>query len=108
MIRRQKSMQFLGGYYAFPGGKVDPGDAIPGMFARCRGVDAADAERVIPSVDGLPALAFWVSVARELCEETGVLVAQEEHGRPVDARHPAVLERIEALRRALVSFQEPF
>lgn len=28
MIRRQTSMRFLGGYYAFPGGKVDAADAI--------------------------------------------------------------------------------
>ena len=28
MIRRQKSMRFLGGFYAFPGGKVEPTDEI--------------------------------------------------------------------------------
>ena len=26
MIRRNRGMKFLGGYYAFPGGKVDAGD----------------------------------------------------------------------------------
>ena len=26
MIRRQKSMRFLGGFYAFPGGKVEGAD----------------------------------------------------------------------------------
>ena len=30
MIRRQKSMRFLGGFYAFPGGKVDPADGVRG------------------------------------------------------------------------------
>jgi ribonuclease/clavin/mitogillin len=107
MIRRQKSMQFLGGYYAFPGGKVDPGDGVPDMVARCRGLDSADAERVIPSLDGVPALTFWVSAARELYEETGVLVAQDERGRPIDGQDPAVIERIEIVRRALVSVREP-
>jgi len=108
MIRRQKSMQFLGGYYAFPGGKVDPGDAVPEMLDRCRGLQQVDAERAVPSVDGVPALAFWVSAARELCEETGVLVARDEHDRPVDGQDPTVGERIEAVRRALVSVREPF
>src|SRR5262249_60203444 len=78
------------------------------MFARCGGIAPADAERVIPSVEGLPALAFWVSVARELCEETGVLVAQDDSGHPIDARDDPARERIEGVRRALVSVQEPF
>ena len=34
MIRRQKSMRFLGGFYAFPGGKVDPEDGEPQILAR--------------------------------------------------------------------------
>jgi hypothetical protein len=38
MIRRQKNMRFLGGYYAFPGGKVDAADATAEAFARCRGL----------------------------------------------------------------------
>jgi 8-oxo-dGTP pyrophosphatase MutT (NUDIX family) len=107
MIRRQKSMQFLGGYYAFPGGKLDPGDAIPEMLSRCRGLAPAQAERAIPSLEGVPALTFWVSAARELLEETGVLVAQDGSGRPIDGRDRAVAERIETMRRALVSVREP-
>ncbi len=35
MIRRQTSMRFLGGYYAFPGGAVDPADRTSAAFARC-------------------------------------------------------------------------
>src|SRR5438876_881481 len=34
MIRRQRSMKFLGGFYAFPGGKVDPADGAPAALAR--------------------------------------------------------------------------
>src|SRR5947207_703105 len=29
MIRRNRGMKFLGGYYAFPGGKVDPAEVEP-------------------------------------------------------------------------------
>src|SRR5215475_16010200 len=83
MIRRQKSMRFLGGFYAFPGGKVDPEDGAPEMRARCRGLTAAEAERLLPSMHGAPALAYWVTAARELLEETGVLPACDTTGRPV-------------------------
>ena len=52
MIRRQKSMRFLGGFYAFPGGKVDPEDALPALHGRCRGLDPAARGAAIPSADG--------------------------------------------------------
>ena len=105
MIRRQKSMQFLGGYYAFPGGKVEAEDAAPTMFERCRGLDPAGAERTLSSLEGIPALTFWVSAARELLEETGVLVARDGAGRAIDGRDGAVARRVEAMRRALVADQ---
>ncbi len=103
MIRRQKSMRFLGGFYAFPGGKVDPGDALPALHGRCRGLDPADAGQAIPSAEGLPALAFWVAAARELLEETGVLVARDEDGRPIDCGEPGLAERVEAMRRDVIA-----
>ena len=107
MIRRQKSMRFLGGYYAFPGGKLEPADAGTAMFDRCRGLGPADAEQALPSLEGIPALTFWVSAARELLEETGVLVARDEDGRPIDGRDRAVARRVETIRQALVADRAP-
>jgi ribonuclease/clavin/mitogillin len=107
MIRRQKSMRFLGGYYAFPGGRVDPEDAAPVILSRCRGILAAEAERTLSSTEGLPALSFWVAAARELLEETGVLPARDARG-PIDAEDAAVLERVTAMRHALVSGKARF
>jgi len=108
VIRRQKSMRFLGGYYAFPGGSLDPDDGLPQMFGRCRGLEAAGAERAIPSADGIPALSFWVSAARELLEETGVLVARDGEGRAIDGQDHAVAGRVDTMRRALVGARAPF
>jgi ribonuclease/clavin/mitogillin len=107
MIRRQKSMRFLGGYYAFPGGRVDPEDAAPDIFTRCRGLLPADPEDVFGSADGLPALSFWVAAARELLEETGVLSALDARG-PIDAQDRTVQERVAAMRRALMAAEAPF
>ena len=107
MIRRQKSMRFLGGYYAFPGGKLEREDGGPAMFDRCRGLEPAAAERAFSSRDGIPALTFWVSAARELLEETGVLVARDEDGRAIDAQDRAVARRVETMRQALVADRAP-
>ena len=107
MIRRQKSMRFLGGFYAFPGGKVDPEDGAPDILARCRGISEAEAGRLLPSEDGVPALAFWVAAARELLEETGVLPACDATGRAVAAVDRDGAARIDALREAHMTKREP-
>src|SRR6266566_9836142 len=71
MVRRQRSMKFLGGFYAFPGGKVDPSDADSSVLAGCCGIGAADAAACFPAHGELPPLAFWVTAVRELLEESG-------------------------------------
>ena len=59
MVRRQRSMKFLGGFYAFPGGKVDPGDAASTLLAGCLGLDAARAAQCFPAHGALLAEAGW-------------------------------------------------
>jgi 8-oxo-dGTP pyrophosphatase MutT (NUDIX family) len=108
MIRRQKSMRFLGGFYAFPGGKVEPADAVEAALDRCRGISAAAALDAFPVSDGFPPLAFWVTAARELVEETGLVAGCDAEDRPLDARDPGVRDRVERLRHALVAEEAPF
>jgi 8-oxo-dGTP pyrophosphatase MutT (NUDIX family) len=107
MIRRQKGMKFLGGYYAFPGGRVDPADGASESLARCHGVGVDDAERVLAD-GGLPALAYWMTAIRELLEESGLLVACDGRGGPLDAEQPAVAAGIQRCRKALMANEAPF
>jgi len=59
-VRRSQKLAFLGGFYAFPGGKLDPPD--PGVpVANCTDAETA---------------AAISCAARELFEETGVLLAR--------------------------------
>ncbi len=107
MIRRQRGMKFLGGYYAFPGGRVDAADGAPESLARCLGMTRAAAERIFPGA-ALPALAYWMTAIRELLEESGLLVACDGAGRPLDARQPTVAAGIERCRKALMASEAPF
>ena len=102
MVRRQRSMKFLGGFYAFPGGKVDPGDAVSSVLDGCRGLDAARAAECFPAHGDLPPLAFWVTAVRELLEESGVVLACNGAGLVADPREPRVAARADAARQALV------
>jgi ribonuclease/clavin/mitogillin len=99
MIRRHESMKFLGGYYALPGGRVDAADSTADALACCHGLDLADAETLL-SGEGPPALAFWVTAVRELLEESGVLLACDTSGRPIDGRRR---DLIAGLRKELMA-----
>ena len=109
LIRRARDMRFLGGYYAFPGGKVDLADRSHDALARTRGLapDAA-AQAIGDPSDEVPALAYWLAGAREVFEETGMLLARDAEGRPVAAWAPDVAPRLEAHRRALVRGERSF
>src|SRR3972149_7463090 len=103
MIRRQEAMRFLGVFSASPGGRVSPVHATPETVARVRGLDAETAAGRLRNEEGLPSLAFWVAAIRELFEETGVLMACDAQGAPIDHRDPAVADQVERSRKALMA-----
>ena len=78
------------------------------VLGRCRGITVAEAERLVPSEEGLPSLAFWVAAARELLEETGVLPACDRTGRPIACGEPGAAARIEAFRGDHMAKRAPF
>src|SRR5919109_3290867 len=74
-VRRGEQLRFAGGFYAFPGGRVDVADAaLPLMRAE----SLTPAER-----------ACIAAAARELFEETGVLLAPGAQRIPSEARRAA-------------------
>jgi glyoxylase-like metal-dependent hydrolase (beta-lactamase superfamily II) len=77
-VRREQVLAFAGGFYAFPGGKVDREDAAVVV----RGASGEEA-------------AVRAAAARELFEETGVLVAE--------GAERLSQERVRELRRALLA-----
>jgi len=82
MIRRQESLRFLGGYYAFPGGRVDPDDYGLARAMQARGGRAVGEAVRPPGVPpgGGVGRAHRVAAVRELYEECGVLLARPAAG----------------------------
>jgi 8-oxo-dGTP pyrophosphatase MutT (NUDIX family) len=102
-------MRFLGGYHAFPGGKVDLADWRPEALERVHGLTPEEARaRLADPDDAVPALAYWLTAVRELFEETGLLLAVTADGEPVDIGAPEVAARLEAHRQALVRGEASF
>lgn len=80
LVLRGATQRVFPSTYVFPGGKVDPADA---------GVPVRERDPAVPAED-------YVAVARELFEETGVLVAARTDGRPLDPS-PLPIRRVALL-----------
>ena len=103
LTRRPQEMRFLGGFYVFPGGTVHRDDHSPRALERCRGLTAADAQRVLGnSHTPEEALGHWVAVVRELFEEVGILLCVDESGEQVQLSAAGKKRLIEDRRRAVV------
>lgn len=88
MVERHHQIDFATGALVFPGGKVDPSDAAPGLRERCSGARDLDDQ----------ALAVRVAAIRETFEESGVLLARPR-GRE-KLLSPDRLRRIDETYRA--------
>ena len=103
MLERHRQIDFAPGAMVFPGGKLDPEDAVPTLHAHCRGV-----EELAPE-----AVALRVGALREAFEECGVLLArprggdalvsaerafaiEARHRKPLHAGESGLLEIVEA------------
>jgi glyoxylase-like metal-dependent hydrolase (beta-lactamase superfamily II)/8-oxo-dGTP pyrophosphatase MutT (NUDIX family) len=87
VVRRAEKLRFFGGFVAFPGGKVAPEDRESKLISPdARGcVDNSEADRC-------------VTAARELFEETGVLLARHQ-----DGAFPSSGSILQYLRRKLIA-----
>src|SRR5262249_33566656 len=91
IVRRAEMLRFMGGFYAFPGGKVAPADWDAPLAAN----------EAVRSPDD-PSDRY-VTAARELFEETGVLV-----GRKADGTFPDSGTVLEYLRGKLIADEITF
>ena len=107
MVRRARGASFMGGVSVFPGGRVDDADTDEALLGRCVGLSEAEAAERLGVTGG--ALGYYVAALRELFEESGVLLALEEDGRPLvlgGERAERIAEQRRAVNRGELSFLE--
>jgi glyoxylase-like metal-dependent hydrolase (beta-lactamase superfamily II)/8-oxo-dGTP pyrophosphatase MutT (NUDIX family) len=98
LLQRTQNAAFLAGAHVFPGGALDKADRDIRVLRRVAGITDAEASaRLGVDVGGL---AYWVAAMRECFEEAGILLAEGEDGRPVDAARAAALASHRALLHA--------
>jgi len=97
LVKRHIKSDFVGGAHVFPGGVVEPADALD--EALCAGRTDDSASKTL----GLPrgGLAYWVAAIRECFEEAGILLAYDSQGRIMTFEGEHIGERFRSYRRAL-------
>lgn len=88
MTKRQKHLKFLGGFYCFPGGKVEKQDYSDVNIRRLRGIDYQSALNILGINDNLKNedkinpiyFGYWIAGFRELFEEIGILLVEDKNG----------------------------
>ena len=105
LLQRTKSAAFLAGAHVFPGGALDKADQDARVLRRVHGLSEAEANALLGVAAG--GLAYWVAAVRECFEEAGILLAQGEDGRALDAARVAQLTQYRgALHAGKLAFAE--
>ncbi len=82
MAKRTKRVAFAPDAWVFPGGRVDDADFDPGLFDACDGLsDIVASERLGLEEGGL---AWWIAAAREVLEESTILLGATESADPAE------------------------
>jgi len=89
LLQRTRDAAFLGGAHVFPGGALDRADRDVRVLRRVAGLTDAEASARLGVEAG--GLAYWVAAIRECFEEAGILLAEDEEGRPIDGPRVATL-----------------
>lgn len=105
MVKRSDRSSFVGGFYVFPGGRVEEQDALAAAQQLCDGVDVA--QHNLPGMSQAEAVAYHLAALRELYEEAGVLLVRNAAQRFISFEDTHLQQLFEGYRVASRHFQLP-
>jgi len=92
MVRRHDNAGVLGGAHVFPGGKLDPTDAVDDAGALDLAPEDCARRLSEPGLSAAEAVALHVAALRETWEEVGLFIG---HGPAAEAEHQMLAARID-------------
>ena len=103
LVRRNDKQEFMGGYFVFPGGLVDPQDCDPDLWENhCLPVSAMPGLMIQePALPEPAARGLFIAAIRETFEECGILLAVPECGSAFDFTDADTEARFKAYRMRL-------
>nr|WP_263326465.1 NUDIX hydrolase [Neobacillus sp. Marseille-Q6967] len=93
LTKRPVSMKFMGGFHVFPGGAVEKTDQ-----------QVLDSTHILSNIQHSISLSYYLTAARELFEEVGVLLVTDKDGNPFQLPK----DKIRAYRQQLVNGEISF
>jgi recombination protein RecT len=82
LVQHRPAATGAAGAYGFPGGLLEPTDALPPALALSREFTAAEAMLRLPDVEPASrALSFWIAALRVTFDQAGILLARYGDGR---------------------------
>ncbi len=109
LIQRAKGMKFLGGVYAFPGGKLEEDDISEKNLTKCQFTKTRAHQLILDKnthhENENYSLGFWITAIREVFEEIGVLFAYDKSLHLFNLSTPPLQTKFEAYRTQLLQDQ---
>lgn len=105
MVKRSDRSSFVGGFYVFPGGRVEEQDALDVAQRLCDGADVA--HKNLPGMPQTEAVAYHLAALRELYEEAGVLLVRNAAQRFISFEDVHLQQLFEGYRVASRHYQLP-
>ncbi len=112
MIKRHKDLRFLGGYHAFPGGKLEEDDFKINKDYNFQELISENDKKFFNNEDENLDLekiqGLYVAALRELYEEIGILLANDKENRIINNQDPKYSKIFLESREKLLNKQQNF
>ncbi|NHI91025.1 MAG: hypothetical protein EAX96_00895 [Candidatus Lokiarchaeota archaeon] len=112
MIKRHKNMKFLGGFHAFPGGKMEFDDQVLNDINYFENNFSNESRRFFQienkDIETKLIHALYITAIRELFEEVGVLLVTNEEDQLINLEIINNLNKIIELRKKLLTKESKF
>lgn len=95
LTKRPETMKFMGGFYVFPGGSMDEADHV----VKDSNIDASHQHEDLMK-------AHYITAARELFEEIGILLGEQMDGSPIVLSEEKALTYRQQLLKHEIRFGE--